>query len=110
MWCLLRNSLLGVVTDHGLPVTAVAVARCGDTQLVLSGSWRQELRVNTVDGSSCPSIRLPRWSEVPVILFETDYGYMDYFIKLLATLFTFTTCFIVLGYTMQCGQFDNFIM
>ena len=68
LWCLLNYSLLGVIVDHGSPVTAISIARLPyDTVrkvwpvLVLSGSWKGELKIYSVHDASplCP-IRVSR--------------------------------------------------
>jgi len=68
VWSLLTHSLLAVVADHGSPVTAVGIARLPyDTLrqiwpvLVLTGSWKGEVRIYSVHDQSplCP-IRLNR--------------------------------------------------
>ena len=50
------------MTDHGHPVTAVSLASLSGGQvLVLSGSWRQEVRIySQQDKTNLPSVRLPR--------------------------------------------------
>ena len=62
LWSLLTHCLETVVTDHGHPVTAVSLACLGWGQvLVLSGSWKQEVRIYSQQyKSNLPSIRLPR--------------------------------------------------
>ena len=62
LWSLLTHCLETVVTDHGHPVTAVSLASLSRGQvLVLSGSWRQEVRIySQQDKSNLPSVRLPR--------------------------------------------------
>ena len=62
LWSLLTNCLETVVTDHGHPVTVVSLASLSGGQvLVLSGSWRQEVRIySQQDKSNLPSVRLPR--------------------------------------------------
>jgi len=68
LWCLLQNCLLSVVTDHGTPVTCVSIA-CIQYEsykksvqiFILSGSWKQEIRIYCHSEKSCfSSIRLPR--------------------------------------------------
>eukprot|EP00091_Calanus_sinicus_P000497 TRINITY_DN10418_c0_g1_i1.p1 TRINITY_DN10418_c0_g1~~TRINITY_DN10418_c0_g1_i1.p1 ORF type:complete len:263 (-),score=31.67 TRINITY_DN10418_c0_g1_i1:404-1084(-) len=68
LWSLLTYSLLAVVADHGSPVTAVGIARLPYDHvrkiwpvLVLTGSWKGELRIYSVHDESplCP-VRLNR--------------------------------------------------
>ena len=58
----MSQKLESVVTEHAGPVTGVSLASLGGGRvLVLSGSWRQELRVHSHhDKSALPSVRLPR--------------------------------------------------
>ena len=62
LWSLLTHCLETVVTDHGHPVTAVSLAGLsGGEVLVLSGSWRQEVRIYSQhEKCNLPSLRLPR--------------------------------------------------
>jgi len=77
LWSLLTYSLMAVIADHGAPVTAVAIARLPyDTLrqiwpvLVLTGSWKGELRIYSVhDQSPLCSIRL-KWKLVKNISIE----------------------------------------
>ena len=51
------------MTDHGHPVTAVSLSSLSGGQvLVLSGSWRQEVRIYSQhDKTNLASVRLPRY-------------------------------------------------
>ena len=68
VWSLLTYTLLAVVADHGAPVTAVGIARLPYDQvrkiwpvLVITGSWKGELRIYSVhDQSPLSPIRLNR--------------------------------------------------
>ena len=49
LWCLSKHCLLKIITDHGYSVTAVKIVRIQNERhqeniLVLSGSWKPEIR------------------------------------------------------------------
>jgi len=57
LWSLLTNSLISVVADHTTPVTAVAISSF--PALVLSASWRGELKLYNIKlRCSLPPMRL----------------------------------------------------